>query len=82
MKKSKLLLEYMCCLFEKGEGDRKVIANLLLKDIYFNKGKFSTKIVENTGDVDYNKNTFLKAADLLIKEVILNKVNSYNKNLM
>tara|TARA_R110000772_G_scaffold100883_2_gene201276 strand:+ start:2329 stop:2571 length:243 start_codon:yes stop_codon:yes gene_type:complete len=79
MKKSKLPLDYMCCLFEKGEGDRKVIANLLLKDIYFNKGKLSNKIVKEIGDETYNKETFLKAADLLIKEVILNKVNSYNK---
>ena len=73
MKHKNLPKAYMTYLFEKGKGDRKIIANLLLKDIYFNKGEQSFKIVENTGDTDYNKNTFLKAADLIIKEMILVK---------
>lgn len=73
MRQNKIITElpiaYMSYLFKEGKGERKTIANLLLKDIYFHRGELSFQIVEMTGDITYNRETFLKAADLIIEEV-------------
>ena len=66
---NKLPSAYMSYLFESSKGERKKIANLLLKDMYFNKGELSFEIIKKTGDETYTKETFLKAADLIIKEI-------------
>lgn len=62
-------IAYMNWLVRTGK-DRDTISKLIYQDILSGpSGKLAFELLENTGDKNYTKETFLKAADMVIKEV-------------
>ena len=60
-------IAYMNWLVRAGK-DRDTISKLIYQDILC-QGELAFGLLENTGDKNYTKETFLKAADMVIKEV-------------
>jgi hypothetical protein len=60
------LLAYHKWLLETSAKDRRHLAVLLYLDIVQDRNPMAFDLLKLTGDKEYNENSFLKAADILI----------------
>ena len=61
-----LLAYHKWCLRQSGK-DRKTLAGILLSDMLQDQNPLVFDLLEMTGDIAYNQESFYKAADILLK---------------
>jgi hypothetical protein len=61
-----LLTAYHHYLLRESKKDRRHLAVLLFMDVVEDRNPQAFELLESTGDIEYDEQTFLKAADILI----------------
>jgi hypothetical protein len=60
------LTAYHHYLLRESKKDRRHLAVLLFMDVVEDRNPQAFELLESTGDIEYDEQTFLKASDLLI----------------